>query len=135
MIRKQCWETALSDYLAANGEAVFAWGEKDCALFVADALLAMTGDDIAAPFRGKYKTAGGSVRALRREGYLDAWSVFDAHLSEIPPAFAQRGDVAMYSGAMGICIGRTALFLTEDEGLTARPMIEWTRCWRVPFAE
>lgn len=130
------WEDRLIAFLAAQDEARFVWGELDCATFVADAVLATTGVDIAAPFRGKYKTAAGSVRVLRKAGFEFAADVFSSHFEEVPPALARRGDPVLCDAAMGLCIGRDALLLTEDDpAFTRRPMIQWTRAWRVPFAE
>jgi len=137
-MRQLDWEEALSDYLAGHGEAVFAWGECDCALFAGGAVSAMTGIDPSAEVRGRYKTALGSVRVLRRLGF-DHLEDFVGHLfAEVPPCSAHRGDLVMVQGNLGICIGRMAVFVGEDNGepgLVQRPMQDWEHAWRVPFAE
>jgi hypothetical protein len=64
--RKPYWDTReLNDFLIARAFAPFSWGVNDCALFVADAIEAMTGTDIAADFRG-YTDEAGAWDAIRR---------------------------------------------------------------------
>ncbi len=52
--------------VAARRGQPFQWGENDCALFACDLVEAATGVDYAAPFRGRYRTAAGAARALKR---------------------------------------------------------------------
>ena len=133
--RRADWEQRLSAYLEPLVfGARFAWGQCDCALYVADAVLAMTGHDIAAPFRGKYSSAAGSARALKRYGAGDLKSTFDTLLPPRPVGFARRGDVVMHDGAVGICMGAFALFVGQDpdrEGLIRVARAEWSHAWGV----
>lgn len=134
MIRHADWDERLAAYLADNERAVFEWGRKDCALFVADAVLVMTGEDIAAPFRGRYTTAMGATKALKRYGAGDLKSTFDTLLPIRPIGFARRGDVVMADGAVGICIGADALFIgqkEDQEGIFRLPRAEWSHAWGV----
>ncbi|WP_298195527.1 hypothetical protein [Novosphingobium sp.] len=135
-MRKADWETALAEYLAGQGGAVFAWGERDCAMFAAGAVEAMTGIDPAAQIRGRYNSVTGAARVLKRAGAdsLGAW--VSARFAEVPPVFAHRGDLVMVDGSLGICAGAGAWFVGEDNGapgLISRPMLEWDRAWRVPY--
>lgn len=129
------WEQRLAAYLEPlMTGARFEWGALDCALFAADAVLAMTGHDIAAPFRGRYSTAAGSARALKRYGAGDLKSTFDTLLPPRPIGYARRGDVVMSGGAVGICAGGFALFVgqePEHEGLIRIPRTEWAHAWSV----
>ena len=63
---------AVADDLAAYIEAAaarpFGWGRFDCQLFIAEWVLARTGKDPAAPWRGRYHTALGAKRILNRHG-------------------------------------------------------------------
>ncbi|GLI99113.1 DUF6950 family protein [Sphingobium sp. BS19] len=132
--RISTWEQALADYLASVADAEFTWGELDCALFAANAVLAMTGHDIAAPFRGKYSTAAGSARALKRYGAGTLEATFDTLLPVKPIGYARRGDVVMHDGGVGVCVGSHALFVGregEREGLVRVPRAEWVRAWGV----
>lgn len=58
----------LADFLAAERRHPWAWGGKDCALWVADWVKAATGKDPAAPYRGAYHDADTCHALLKREG-------------------------------------------------------------------
>jgi hypothetical protein len=133
MIRRSDWDIRLSSYLAERmNDALFIWGQSDCALYVADGILEMTGEDIAAPFRGQYATAAGSVKALRRYGAGTLQATFDSLLSVRPIAFARRGDVVMHDGAVGFCVGAEARFMrAEGKGLEPIPRALWQAAWSV----
>jgi hypothetical protein len=131
VIRGPAWEAALAAFLEEHRTATFAWGECDCVLFAAGAVAAMTGTDPAAAARGHYRTQLGSRRMLTRMGWSSLEGMMDAHLERVAPAFAQRGDVVMSEGSLGICAGRFAWFVTA-EGLAPRALSAWTEAWRVP---
>lgn len=80
MIRRADWPARLAAYLAVEAGTPFVPGTSDCALFAAGAVAAMTGSDPAARWRGRYSTARGGLRVLRREGYADAVAVAAALL-------------------------------------------------------
>lgn len=124
------WETRLSAYLADVASRPHAYGRHDCALHGANAVLAQTGRDYGAPFRGRYRTELGAARALRRFGAGDLVATFDRHLAVIPPALARRGDLVLAQGSVGVCIGGEAMFAGND-GLERVARAEWTRAWRV----
>lgn len=136
-MRRRDWECALGAYLASCAGARFRYGRMDCALFAAGAVMAMTGNDPAAPFRGKYRSQAGSIREIRRAGYDSLIALMDAQFEAIPPAFARRGDlVADTAGSLGVCVGRDALFVGEEEGaagLVRLPLTGWAHAWRIPF--
>lgn len=136
-VRLPQWEARLAEYLTAQRDAVFAWGRVDCVLFAAGAVLAMTGIDPAAAARGRYATAIGARRLMTRMGWADLPAMLAAHFGEIGPACAQRGDVVFDGRSLGVCAGRTACFLGDQEdyetGLIHLPLARWERAWRVPF--
>ena len=92
------WQTRLERFIAAHVDARFRYGTWDCCLFVAGAIEAITGQDLAGPFRGTYRSrrqariAHGRVREI-------AEHVFHNFLP-VPILCAQRGDVVLvnYSG-------------------------------------
>lgn len=133
--RRSDWEARLSAYLAERVNALqFLWGKSDCALYTADAVLEMTGTDIAAPFRGKYSTAVGSAKALKKYGAGTLKDTFDTLLPPKPVGYARRGDVVMHDGAVGICIGADALFVRaegEGPGLERIARDQWSDAWSV----
>jgi hypothetical protein len=128
------WEPRLAAYIESVRDSEFAWGKHDCALHSANAVLAVTGDDIATKFRGKYSTARGSLRALKRYGAGTLKSTIDDALPIITPAFAQRGDLVWRHGMVGVCLGADAAFVGEIDavpGLVRFPRRDWTRAWAV----
>ncbi|MBL0374040.1 hypothetical protein JJB09_18625 [Rhizobium sp. KVB221] len=56
LTRRDDWHPRLLDYVHAQERTPFNWGQSDCLLFVAGAIEAMTGEDVAAPYRGKYSS-------------------------------------------------------------------------------
>jgi len=58
--------------------------QTDCALVAADAVLAMTGEDIATPFRGKYSSVAEPARALKCSSVADLKATFDTLLPPKP---------------------------------------------------
>lgn len=133
-MRRPDWEQRLHDYLAAHADAVFEYGRIDCALFVAGAVEVQTGVDFAAPFRGKYITAVGSLRALRRYGAGTLEATISVALPERGIGFARRGDVVMMDGIAGVCIGADGVFVGEEggmPGLVRYQRATWTACWGV----
>lgn len=128
------WETALHDYIAALSGAVFNWGTLDCALFAAGAVQAMTGIDPAAAYRGRYSTAGGATRALKRYGAGSLEATIAQQFGEIQIGFARRGDLVLVDGMVGVCVGADAVFIGEadgEPGLVRFPRASWARAWAV----
>jgi hypothetical protein len=134
MTRLSDWEPRLADYLANALADIPALGEVPCARFAAGAVEAQTGVDHYAQFRGKYRTANGAARALRKIGAGDLESTFDRYLTAHPaPAFAQRGDIVFNSEAVGVCIGSNALFIADGEAMQL-PRGEWVKAWATESA-
>jgi hypothetical protein len=119
-MRKHNWDEALSCYLAQCKDTAFAWGKHDCCLFAANAVIAMTGTDFAAPFRGKYSTALGSIRALKIYGSGDLLSTLTSILGEpIPILLAKRGDIALVEidGQLSTGVHFNNVWCVGDSGL------------------
>lgn len=116
MQRYDDWPSRLSSYLESRRHTQFAYGSHDCCLFVADAIEAMTGVDVAAHFRDQYHSRFGALRRLRERSVrptvdVIAGQVFGAYgLPEIQAAYAQRGDVlALSLDREGVVLGLVAL--------------------------
>lgn len=135
MKRLPDWEARLAAYLDCVRYEPFAYGRHDCALHSANAVMAMTGEDFAAEFRGRYRSAAGSIRALRQYGAGDLASTITAKFGEpIPTAFAQRGDLVMTEGSVGVCMGGFGYFAGEEggePGLVVVARRAWEAAWRV----
>lgn len=62
----------LAAFLERRTATPWAWGRADCALFAADWILEARGFDPAADWRGRYATALGCRRLLKKRGGLAA---------------------------------------------------------------
>lgn len=133
MVRLPDWEARLNAFLAAHQNAEFKWGTLDCVQFVFLAIEAMTGEN-PIPAHGNYTTRIGAARALSGAGFDNIKFVMDSVADDNPPAMAMRGDIVMHDGGLGVCIGKTSLFLIEDGvGLRTERTIDCSHSWRVPF--
>jgi hypothetical protein len=135
MIRFADWPTRLNDFIDSRREAVFSWGENDCALFAADAVWAMTGTDLASAYRGRYDDWASSIHALRQLGAGEIEGTATGLLGEpIAAALARRGDVVSVDSpsgpALGICLGARVACLTL-RGLRFLPLSAGRKAWRV----
>lgn len=93
------------------------WGASDCLLTVGDAIEAVTGTDLLAPYRGRYKTEKGAARLMRRNGCETVEDVFRAFFS-LPPVgrlLAQRGDVGVVMQG-----GEPTAGYVTDQGFAAK---------------
>ena len=124
------WEARLGALIEARSDDCFEWGRNDCALFGADVILAITGDDPGAPFRGAYADAEGAARALREIGAGTITRTFDLFLPRRALGFARRGDLVMYKNAIGVLIGSEALFIGEEGGESGLVRISHADCAR-----
>lgn len=134
MTRRSTWEADLSAYIALVRALPFEYGQHDCGLFAAGAVLAMTGDDPGAPFRGQYSSELGCAKALKRFGAGDLKSTLDSLFDDRPIGRLQRGDLVWNGDAVGVCMGDNALFVGQEgevEGLIRISRAEWAGGWRV----
>ena len=133
MTRLPNWKTRLTTYLAEVVDRPFKPGQHDCALFVAGAVQAMTGDDPARGWRG-YRSLTAGRRALAKRGYSDQVALAASMLPAIAPAMAQAGDVAVVAGddgpALGIVQGEM-VFVLRREGLAILPRLAIEKAFKV----
>lgn len=130
LARREDWERRLINAVAHT--PAFAWGEADCCTFAARIVLDMTGRDLLAVFRGKYRTARGAMRLINTGGGLE--SLISQRLGPPLPRVAQarRGDIVLAhtpagKPTVGICVGDKiaaqgmagAVFLRLDAGVAA----------------
>lgn len=134
--RVKDWRARLAAAIETRRREAFAWGRQDCGLLVADCLQAMTGIDIASPFRGRYGSAEEARAVLRAAGCRDAAAYVASLLEEIPPLRARAGDVAAFrlpegGWSLGIVQGERVAVLRPD-GLGTVPLTDAARAFRVP---
>ncbi len=133
-MRCEDWPERLIDEINAAREKPFAWGMHDCVLFTADCIHSMTGTDPMADIRGSYDTEFGAARVLHEHGYRSIGDAITGHFhleQRDTTSTAQRGDVLLYDGAVGICIGDVGVFLSREGGLTHIPIHFCAAAWRV----
>ena len=129
------WPSRLAEAVADAERTPFAWGSHDCGSFATDCERAITGgtlfDDVLG---GKYKTALGAARHLKRAGFVDIEALVADRLLEIPVNFAQRGDWVVSDSDLGPVIGVMLgeVFVSPgDDGLIRQPRAFARRAWRV----
>lgn len=142
MQRLPNWQSALEIFITEHRADAFSYGSFDCCLFPADAVLVMTGVDLAAPFRGKYNSRRSAIAAMRE--YAGAGSVkatiekaAAAHeMPEVSIMKAGRGDMVLLKRPSDWSLGIIAMnglevtVLTKN-GLENTPLDSSMRAWRV----
>lgn len=136
ILRRPDWRARLAEYLAQVAHNRFRPGAHDCALFAAGAVEAMTGADLAAEWRGTYRSLSGGRKALKAAGFADHVALVASHFEEVPPAFARVGDVAVLPGAtrqgaaLGIVQGASVYCLLPS-GLAVVSRLHMKKAFRV----
>lgn len=130
-VRLPDWETRLGSYLQEPGRSVFDWGTNDCALCGVGAVMAMTGEHPAPQFVGAYDDREGAALALRELGAGTLVATMDDLFPRMKTGHARRGDLVFAQAAVGICLGATAVFLTETDGFTHFPRAAFEIAWRI----
>lgn len=113
LTRHHDWEVRLHEFLQEREPEPFQWGRNDCALFACDAVLAMTGVDLAADFRNRYDNDLGAARVIisftegGSLGDLAAKIAGQHGIEEVGKLFARRGDIVLIPtenrrGALGV---------------------------------
>jgi hypothetical protein len=139
-------ELAVIAAMADAGRDVMEWGKDDCALWCADIVRDALGYDLAAPFRGRYKTRRGAMRVLGRKGLkgLLQRTARARHWKRIHPTLAQPGDLGLawtrvtLPGRKPIQVLATVIcradrwFVARNEkGFTAVPARDVAMAWSV----
>jgi hypothetical protein len=144
------WATReFSQFLSAQAKTPFAWGTNDCCLFPADAILAFTGHDLAAAFRGEYTTEAEALALIKSVTGgttvedAAAWCAKEAGLAEWAdkngkplPLFAQRGDLVVLANGGNLIAGVVHLnghhvISVGSGGLLRLPLRSAKRAWKV----
>jgi len=135
MIRVRGWEQALVATTTSKLRTPWGWGSHDCIMMAADCILAVTGEDLARDFRGRYDNEREAWGLLASLGFADIGALVRSRLPEIETREACRGDVVLMPGEQGefvaICDGRTAVGPRAPRGINHNPMELATRAWRV----
>lgn len=130
-------EADLSAFLEDMRRTGWDWGQRDCLTWLGLWTLRRTGVDGAAPWRGRYRTALGCLRTLRKSGGMAACIERGALLAGLTPSTeAMVGAVALVPGqtprgpglAGAICTGPRWAILTAESVISMRatPTQTWT---------
>lgn len=133
--RRPGWERRLAEAIAAARDRPFRWGQHDCATFAFDLRRELAGGyDVAALWRGRYRTARGAVLVMRRLGWPSLELAGRDILGEPLPSLhlAQRGDLVLAGSGLGfgVCLGARAAGIAP-EGLVLVPMAACKLAWRI----
>jgi hypothetical protein len=144
LTRAQHWATrSYHDFLLSRAKTPFAWGQHDCALFAADGVLAMTGVDIAADFRGKYTNEASALALIKQlaggstVADAAAWCAAKHGLVEREyPLMAQRGDLVVLEDSGRLIAGLIHLsgrhiVAAGETGLKRILITAAKRAWKV----
>ncbi len=135
-MRTHDWPEKLYASIDKAKTQAFEWGTHDCACFVCDCVEAMTGNDPFKELRGKYSTAAGAMRAIRKWANVNDLPALATSFwgESIEISYASRGDVILieYEGNdnFGIIVGTHAVFLTP-EGIISIPVNKCKMAWRI----
>ncbi|MER9170908.1 hypothetical protein NKI12_26855 [Mesorhizobium australicum] len=107
LTRLKDWDKRLARLVSSIKDEPGVWGETDCLLTAAAAIEAVTGQDIMAPWRGRYKTELGAAKLMRKEGCETVEDVLGKFfgLPEIGRLSALRGDVGVVDRDGVLCAG------------------------------
>lgn len=123
-MRKNNWPKIIASEITKHRTTEFVWGKSDCCLVVADIVKEFADIDIAEGLRGKYKTAKGSLMALKKHGEGDIASTVDRTLERKPMNAISRGDVVLVKTDAGESLGiyfNTRVWAMSEAGLIDLP--------------
>jgi len=122
-MRVEGWEAILANEIEKARGVAFSWSTHSCAFWTADVVKAITGTDHAKPYRNKIKSELSAARLLKKTPLENL-----VPLKTKPVSFAQRGDVVMFDGALGVCIGQQSAFIGKD-GLKFVQTLQCVAAW------
>lgn len=138
MRRLPGWRRRMAAFIDEVRRHPLAWGEFDCGpAFAGRHVELMTGDDLAARWRGQYDSPAGALRLIRAAGFGDLGDLVASLLPEIHPSTARIGDLAGvpaeggFGIGLGIVAGDRIFVLHPDDGLGTVDLLAARRAWRV----
>ena len=136
------WERALAQFIMGRRRVPFIRGIQDCSMFACDGIWAITGTDIAADVRGKYRTeeeAQSLLQELTGGGGFHSYIQLLTDRYEILPVpvkLARRGDCVIIMLKAGPSLGIIgtdgvyALFPGES-GLEQVKVLDCDGAWKI----
>lgn len=138
MTRLPDWRERLQEAEAPHLQAKFEWGVHDCVIRPADAILAITGVDLAEPFRGRYSSLGEARALLKGLGCKTTVDYVKRFLPQMRPIEARTGDLAVVDsgkawpgGALGIVLSSRIAVYAPDGSASAVPLTAALKAFKV----
>ena len=144
MIKPTHWRTReYHEFLLDSVRLPFIWGVRDCALFAASGIEAVTGVDIAEDFRGKYTdeaSAFALIKTLTGGTTVEDATVYCTTKHGLVewehPLMAQRGDLVVLEESGRIIAGLVHLNGRQIAcqgavGMHLVPITQLKRAWHV----
>ena len=140
--RRIDWEQRLIAYLHSVRKLPLVYGQHDCCLHTCAVIEALTGVDVATPFRGRYNCRLSALKVMREvtgSSTLRGLADFIARQHEIPqhedPILAARGDPVLYrydgqEPLLAIAYGSIVLAVGTN-GLYRVPLHSAVAAWRI----
>lgn len=140
-MRLDGWEKELAAFLRTASDQPFVWGENDCCLFAANAVILLHGIDYAESFRGQYdseETAATALATIGSGSLLQTMrDIMTANnIAEVETPYAQRGDLVYMAiddqPALGI-VDMSARFIIgmNQAGLVTLPIERASVIWGI----
>lgn len=110
-MKKENFEHEMNEFIEANKDRQFKYGEWDCCIFTASIVKIISGKDYIKEF--KYKTKKKAYDLIQKAGGLV--QILDERFERLDNMnLAQRGDLCYKDDAIGICIGSKAIFVNKE---------------------
>lgn len=124
----------LAEFLRDGATRRFEWGVCDCCIWACSWVLAQRGVDPSAPWRGRYRTARGALRHIRKGGdFVDVVSRAMAAAGLAETSDPQPGDVGVVLTDMGGTLAvrtSTGWACKSERGVVVAPY-ELVKAWTV----
>lgn len=136
--RQPGWRGRFEAEIDAIRRRPFDWSEQhDCVLgLAARIVLAITGEDLAAGFRGSYDNPRAALKSMRAAGFADLREAFAHHLTEDHPSRGATGDLGLVGDATPFgwsagAISHGRLIVLRAEGVASLSMLDADFIYRV----
>lgn len=136
--RRDDWRARMHAAMDEIRRRPFEWGAHDCGPSFAGRLVeAITGTDLAGPWRGRYSSRTGALQVMRNDGFDDLADLVASVLPEHEHVSRARvGDLAAvpmdtaFKSAIGV-VGGERVFVLHPSGLATVNLSRCTRAFMV----
>lgn len=132
------WRTRFEAAIDEIKYVPFDWStQHDCGPGLAGRMVyAITGEDLTVKYQGKYNSAAGALKVMRKAGFDNLADLVGSFLPEIHPSQASLGDIVAYEMdspfgfALGIVNGER-VFVLRPEGVGTMDLLAAKRAFKV----